>query len=431
MKIRNTIFFSIGLLSALASMASVAQVDVDSSLAGRRISGIWINGNEKTMAHVILREMKTKTRDALDPGRMDEDWKRILNLGLFNRVQISAAPTDSSAALFIDVTEPQYWAPVPILHLNEKSWKKISYGAGLIHINFRGRAETVFIQGKLGYNPLVQFSYSNPWIGPRKLTLQTDLYLGRVRSRHFDEENVDEIQKRFQVFIGKRFGFHTVFRVYAGYREVGFEDDRPATVSETGLDRIPYLGCILNWDHRDLRDYPHRGWNVAIAATRNGFSSSGPEFSQLSWDARVYLPLSSSTLAARMHAGLSSGAVPVYDKYYFGFSERIRGHFNEVLEGDNHIGAGLAWRIPLLPIRYFQLDEDSRLTNLRFGMGFGIFADTGAIWQRYHKPLKSDWLSGYGCGLHFLLPYNIVLRFETAFDENSRQEWVADLDVDI
>ena len=71
------------------------------------------------------------------------------------------------------------------------------------------------------------------------------------------------------------------------------------------------------------------------------------------------------------------------------------------------------------------------LSDLRFGLGWGLFADTGVVWNQ-GEPLKvNNLLSGYGVGLHIFLPYNFIVRLESAWNESGKQQWIVDLNVDI
>lgn len=141
---------------------SFSQIIVDSSLVRRKITSIQIHGNEKTKAPVILREMKLSVGDSLDPHKLEQDQKRIQNLNLFNRVIILAEPEGKDVRLMVLVTEKWYLFPYPIFFINERDWSKLSYGAGLTHLNFRGRAETFSFLFWLGYNPIIRLDYTNP-----------------------------------------------------------------------------------------------------------------------------------------------------------------------------------------------------------------------------------------------------------------------------
>jgi outer membrane protein assembly factor BamA len=156
------------------------------------------------------------------------------------------------------------------------------------------------------------------------------------------------------------------------------------------------------------------------------------DYTSFQTDARGYLPLiGRCTFAVRNAVDLTAGAVPVYDRFYLGYDERIRGHWSETAEGENRWIASAALRFPLIKIRYFDLGEASESMNLKFGVSFGLFADAGTAWLHGEKLSADRVLFGYGAGLHFHLPIIDVLRLEAAFDEKGRREWVFDIGADI
>jgi outer membrane protein assembly factor BamA len=411
-----------------------AQTYADSSLTDRIIGVVRIYGNKKTKAPVILREMKQKIGEPLDPYLLEEDRKRIQNLNLFNRVIITVSPAGEEALIQISVTEKWFFLPYPILFMNERDWSKLSYGAGLTHVNFRGRAETLNGLFWLGYNPSIQMAYGNPWIGGKHhLAFQASVYYQRVLSKHYVDQEVFETYIGGEAVIGKRFGYHTFFNIHLGYKELTF---KPSVAGETlmadGRDRLPSLKLSLILDHRDLREYPRSGWYLTGYVLKTGFPSTTIDYLWSGFDGRIYIPLGiKPTLAFRTMANFSSGVVPVYHRTYFGYNERVRGHFFEISEGENRALASIALRFPILPIRFFDLSSHPQLSNLKFGISMALFADTGLTWMQGERVHSSKCISGYGLGIHFHLPYVNVLRFELAFNEFRKAEFIVDLNVDI
>jgi len=409
------------------------QVFLDSVLVGRRIDAIQIHGNQKTKASIILREMKSCEGDTLDEALLMEDQKRIQNLNLFNRVTIFAQYQDRRVIVHVHVTEQWYIFPYPIFFINERDWDKLSYGAGLKHFNFRGRAEILDAFFWLGYNPSVQLDYINPWIGGRHhLSLRTNIYFQKVRSKHYRDEEVTENHKGVYGILGKRFGYHTHLNMSLSYREVTFSpSDSGQTLSPDGRDRLPSLGLSLVWDHRDLIEYPHSGWYVYFSAVKTGVSSMTADYLFYGFDTRAYVPLGRTTLAFRLASDVSHGKIPLYDRLYIGYNERVRGHFFEAFEGENRALASAAFRIPLIPVRYVDLGDQSQMMNLKFGLSLGFFIDTGTVWFQSEGINDLKFQTGYGVGLHMHLPYINVLRFEMAFNQRGRKQFILDMGVDI
>jgi len=401
-------------------------------MEGRWITEVLIFGNERTKPETILREMKTRSGDVFDASRIEEDRKRIQNLGVFNRVEMFAEPAGEDVRVAVFVTEGLSFIPYPVFHLNERDWKKLSYGAGLRHVNFRGRAETLDVLLSAGYNPIYRFSYVNPWIdGTNGLQAVLDVHFQRLLSKHFRDEKAHENHLGFFVQIGKRLTLTTSLNALLGYREVSLSPEWIGLL-EYHRDRMPVAGLSALMDHRDLKEYPNRGYFLILSARKTGWPSMRADYTTIETDARGYLPvIGQCTFAARNAIALTAGVVPVYDRLFLGYEERIRGHWSVMAEGENRWIASAALRFPLIKIRHFDLGESSESMNLKFGVSFGFFADAGKVWFHNERLDTGRLLFGYGAGLHFHLPIVDVLRFEAAFDEKGRREWIFDIGADI
>jgi len=436
LSISHLTFYCLLTLLTIGNPSLWAQVFIDSTLIGQKISAILIHGNEKTKPSVILREMKQQKGDTLSLDLLEEDRKRIQNLNLFNRVVVYTEPEGEQVCIHVQVSEQWYIFPYPVIFINDRDWSKVSYGAGLMHRNFRGRAEILDTIFWLGYDPLVQLKYTNPWIGGKHhLFFQPELFYQKKRSKHYEDKNVNENHFGFNCSMGKRFGYHTYISLTLGYREITFNPSIPGqTLSEDGSDRLPSLGLVITLDHRDLREYPHQGWYARLSARKTGFPSMTVDYFRTTCDLRKYFPIgkgSGSTLAFRTALNYAMGEIPIYNRIYLGYDERIRGHFHETHEGENRALGSVAFRIPLIPVRYYNLADLPQMQNLKFGLSMGLFADTGIVWFQGDKIKRSMFHSGFGFGLHVHLPYFQVIRFEMAFDEDWKEQFIVDLWVDI
>jgi hypothetical protein len=82
-------------------------------------------------------------------------------------------------------------------------------------------------------------------------------------------------------------------------------------------------------------------------------------------------------------------------------------------------------------VRHFSIGRRPEFSNLKWGLGFGLFADTGTTWFQEKAVKASSLQSGWGAGLHIILPYVDLLRLEVAFDERGNIQGIADLTIDI
>lgn len=413
-----------------------------------RITAIIIEGNRRTKPHIILREMQCKVGAIADPEVMARDRKRILNLGIFSRVEVHGYRVAGGVQIIVTVFENWFLFPYPIFFLNDREWKwnKVSYGAGLLHLNFRGRNETISASGWAGYNPSVQLDYGNPWMfGKANLFGRWRFYSSRTQNRFYQQNQQEVNEERIggSFNLGRRFGHFNYFSVNLGYSELELDPYVPGqTLNPSGKDELPTLGLNYTYDARDFYEYPLEGAYARLWARRVGFGQQNIHYLRYGLDLRRYQKISKHlTLAAYGMADLGHDEVPVYDLVYLGYSNRVRGRFFDRVSG-RHVALGsVEARLPLVPIRYLSASNNSLLRqmvpgfllpyvrNVKFGMNVALFYDYGIAWSENKIPDWKTGLSGFGAGLHFHLPIAGLVRLELASDDEGKLQGIFDVGV--
>ncbi|KAA3620090.1 MAG: hypothetical protein DWQ05_05010 [Calditrichaeota bacterium] len=420
------------------------------------IVDIQVSGNKKTKPAVILREMRTQIGDTVSAADLQYDARRIESLGLFTRVDISLESQENGVALLIDVTEQWYIFPFPIFYFNDReyTWEKASYGMSLLHTNFRGNAETLACAAWAGYNPGTYLTYSIPAInGNKHYFLSARFFLYHVRSKSLEILNLktDENQIGSSVSFGRRLNLENSVQISLGFSRIKYDPPvRGQTLNPSGTDNLPSISFNFSHNSRDLAWYPRRGSLLSISYQKTGFwNDAHIDYRHLYLDYRFYHPILKDLIfATRYTMQMSDGALPVYNRAYFGYTTRIRGRFDERYEGENRMFASFELRFPIIPVRYIQLEEKSLRgygRNLKFGISGSFFMDMGSLWVqsqnlgRYtsgEQYLSSGyfglqtrptrWLRGYGAGLNFHLPYVNIVRLELGFDDDLNTEFIFD-----
>jgi outer membrane protein assembly factor BamA len=398
------------------------------------VKDIVILGNEKTQEHVILREMSLKVGERITSTALEYDKNRIYSLQLFNKVDLDYTVEGEKATLFVRVSERWYIFPVPILGFKYRDPKNFYYGLGFVHDNFRGRNEKLVGSFALGFDRWASVSYQNP-----KITDDDDIFfrgylsLSKVRNQNVSQGIYDQTVHTGELSLGKRMGLHHTLLGTAGYRRWKVSDPQPGrTVSITGVDSYVTIGVRYTFDTRDVREYATEGVEASLWMTKYGVGEGEIDLFRSGYDFRGFIPLgfAEAALGARAFGGFTAGGiVPSYLHSYFGYDERIRGHFSTVLEGENILGHSVELRVPILLPRYGTITSiplPAQFSVWRFGMYAGFFADAGKIWYRGEGVGGRPWYSGYGMGLHFLLPYSIVLRTEYALNHQGAGQFVLD-----
>ena len=85
-----------------------------------RINSIEINGNKKTKDYIILNELAFKVDNRLSIKELEqkitESEENLINLKLFNFVDITSIIDQKNVTIVIDIVERWYVWPYPILY---------------------------------------------------------------------------------------------------------------------------------------------------------------------------------------------------------------------------------------------------------------------------------------------------------------------------
>ena len=401
------------------------------------IERIIVAGNNMTKDFVILREMTLKPGGYLTQQLLEYDQNRIYSLGLFNQVRIRPELSSPGKVLLtVEVSERWYIFPIPIIGIKDRSWSKAYYGLGLLHNNFRGRNEKLYLMLIFGYDKSFSLSYRNPFLTENGSTfLESRLGYYKIRNKSrisgSDSPDFDESHISASLTAGKRIGIEHTAWLSAGYEIVSIPEYSPGrTISAGGTDRFGFLGIGYSYDTRDLYEYPSYGTYFRCGVTKSGFTTVGLNTVRYSADIRRYSQVGSGLVVSGRGFGelSAAGTTPSYSRVYFGYNERIRGHFHEIIEGENLLGFSSELHLTLLEPVYKKIDfMPAEFSILKLGIVAAVFGDAGSAWFRGTPLMLKEFKKGYGFGLHFLLPYSMVLRTEYAFNEIRRGEFIIDI----
>jgi outer membrane protein assembly factor BamA len=405
------------------------------------VDSIQITGNETTKDFIILRELTFGIGDTLTPHIASYNRERIYSLRIFNDVILKPYSSAGKNILSIEIVESWYIYPIPIVVLKDRDWEKLSYGVSVSLLNFRGRNETLSGFATFGYDPAFGFRYFNPNLSyNQNLNLQINLGYSTVTNKSSKAEYLygDSFeQKNFtsRLQLGKRFGNY-----HWAYLKTGFDYiETPFYIqginaSDDNIDRTLVVGASYVYDTRDLTLYAAEGIYALLNYEFKGMGIDGINYRVADLEFREYRKIVEKFTAKwRISMRHTAGeTVPYYDYSYLGYSERIRGYFNDgQSEGnDRFVGSveinypivqetriNLYW-VPLLP---------NSLLSYRVAVIAGLFGDTGFTRNSGDPLMIKDFNTGYGTGISFLLLPYFICRLEFAINDNGHTEWIFDL----
>ncbi len=430
-------------LLVLAAGSAVSQDSVVTVPRPARIDSlpvvdtVVLVGNAHTKDFVILREMSLGPGVRITPQLLEYDKNRIYSLRLFNEVRMDTVPSaPGRVTVVVTVKERWYIFPYPVFGIKDRDWSKVFYGFGISHQNFRGRNEKLFTTFVFGYDPAAVLYYRNPFLSTDgTYALDTRLAFNKIQNKSIIAQdgmpNFDERHYSIGVSLGRRFGIAHALWVSAGYEVVEIPGDMSGTtISPDGRDNYPTGAIGYSYDTRDLTEYPTLGTLAQLSISQSGVRGDYVHLTRYAADLRQYIPLVGGfVLAGRGFTNVvAGGKTPSYNHTYFGYAERIRGHFKEVMEGEDILGFAAELHYELLTPRYFKVGFlPEEFSIWKFGIVAALFGDAGTVWFRGDPVALNRFAKGYGAGLNFLLPYSAVLQVDYAFNEARRGEFILDV----
>lgn len=394
------------------------------------VDSIKIIGNENTEEYIILRELTFAVGDSVKLDVLEYNKERIYSLGIFNFVNVYKEINN----VIIDVAESWYIYPIPFYHLiNDEA----RYGVRVVWKNFRGRNEKLSATVALGYNPYYSMTYQIPVLSRKHdLGMNVSSYYQRIGNPSSNivktiGEDFEYIFISNAVSIGKRFDQFNNAAISIGYSYVEAPKNygNGVNASDDRIDNYPFMGVSYLYDTRDLKQYAMMGSYIYLSYLYKGFTADKISHSIFSADFRQFDhligPISHKCRVAGRHT--SGNSVPIYDLSYIGYKDFVRGHKDDIREGDNSYIMSyeidvpivrewdLVLKVPFLP---------TRLTSTRIGIHLTAFVDAGVAFNTSDRINKLQFDKGWGFGINLLfLPHN-GLRFEYAWNEFGQGEFL-------
>lgn len=256
------------------------------------VDRIDVVGNVRTLDGVIRREMQLAEGDAFSSAKIRESERRIRNLGFFESVKISNAPTDAPDRTRVTV------------EVVEQSTGELSIGAGvssdaglLANLSIRernllGRGQDLLLSFALSFDDQqIDLSFTEPYFLNRPLAAGIDLFAS-------EQDNDDESNfSQESIGAGVRLGYSLSrnWRQTWGYqlRQDDIQADANASRfirAQDGLSVTSRVSHRLSYDVTNNRFQPSEGIRLTMD---NAVAGLGGDVSYLSTEvkAATYYPV--------------------------------------------------------------------------------------------------------------------------------------------
>lgn len=388
-----------------------------------------IEGNDLVKDGVILRGLGIRSGDLFSQSRFFEGTRELYMLGYFDTIDVSYSTTTTHQ---VDVVVKVKERPTRFLKgglgYGTQSKERVSLGAEDLNFFGNGRKLDVtatysgFVTDPSKYRTtLLRAKLSQPYIFDTRLDAETDI------TREWDDrEAYDSVQTGWRTSVGRRIGSKITVNLH--YRYQGTRVTRVSPLALTpGFTNISAVGPTLTYDNTDDTFLPGLGWRV-VASYEEGlrFFNGDVRFHKVEDRLGRFDTLFGGwTFFEGLQSGIiipDSGSLhdvlPIYERYFLGGANTVRGYSEKELGPRDATGAplgGSAFLVGNLELRH-------HLYKKLFGV---LFIDAGqlyptdptAIWPHMRFERVDDFRYGAGTGIRFHSPIGAI-RFEFGYKLN-------------
>ena len=323
---------------------------------------VVIEGNTKTRASVVAREMTLQPGDVFDLEAARRSESRLRNTRFFESVRVAPVPTA--------VPEQRDL----LVALKEGPTGMVSFGAGFSSVEqlvgfveysegnfdafnpdgwFRGGGQKFRLRVSAGnLSNSIEHSFEEPALWERDLAVGYNVY---QRFSGFQSSYFDLLTRGFDVY-ARRNILGVQARLSAGVRSVDLRDPKidllPPSILEAatpGATSIPEVALSLTRDTRDDFTFPTRGFRAALTNTYAG-GGLGGDVDYLKTDLRLgrwFLVSREATqtlsLVARLGTYQDFEKLPFYERQQLGGAYDLRGFKY------NYVGSPEVFEAPSTP----------------------------------------------------------------------------------
>ncbi len=357
------------------------------------VDKINLSGNTRTKDVVLRREMRLFPGDRYNGDKLRRSRQRIQNLGFFEEVSFDTKeePTTLPDKYDLDV------------FVKESKTGEFSFGAGYSSIDqfigfvnltqknfdlfnfpgFSGAGQTLAINMEVGSaRKDYELSFVEPWFLGYPLSTGFSVY---SRSRYWDK--YDEKRQGGNIFVGRELSEYWMGRLtyrYEGVRLGDMAEDTSIDVArEEGKNFISSLRTTLIHDTRDNKFNPSKGFYSTLSCEYAGGMLEGDkDFIKYETSNNKYFSIGQKTV---LELGLRLGMVeafddsvyvPVYERFYAGGANTIRGYKERRVGPEGEFGDPIGGRLRGI----FNAEYIYQLTP---GLKWAFFYDNGNVWATH------------------------------------------------
>jgi outer membrane protein insertion porin family len=383
---------------------------------GKIIREIRLIGLNRTKEFVVLRELGSKVGEPFTAENARKDPDRLAQLGIFGTIDLRPI-VDENDEVILELHLTETFPYLPRLSLEVSDADGVSAGVGFTALNLFGRGIRLDASVRGGGATTFEVVSEAPWVWGDRYGYEIEIF---SRDRFNQIWEFDEDSFELNLRMGKRIKEH--FRAGLLFSYVSLTSDQPNITIEAGnSDRVPTLGFYVGLNTLDSWFDPRRGWQGELQVSKSGGPLGGiTDFSSYLIDVRRYQPVvdrhqivvfSLTTL----RTGVPDETFPKWLAFEIGGANTVRGWSFASLVGKSQFINTAEYRYTLMKTRFFPMFG----LNINLGVLAAAFVDSGITWNKGEEFKSSNFLTGYGVGVRFLVPFVDMIRFDVGWGEEN------------
>ncbi len=376
-----------------------------------------------------------------------------MNRSLFNFVTITKEINDRKCNIEVVVIERWYIWPIPILQfadrninswLDKKDLSRVNYGIDLRVDNFRGLMENLNITLQGGYDILMAFKWSIPYLSKNQvfgmgfaggIQLNHEVAYQTIDNKEIFYKSANDFAQQLR-YANADFTFRPEYNyLYGfniGFNQYIFQDTILELNPDFASDQTTYnfftIGIGFKLDFRDYKPYPLEGYYFDISIHKKGFGIFNNDVNYFSI---------ASTFDQYLH---------IYNKWYFAYNfgakftnqntqspyfihsglgyhpTTIRGYELYVVNGQKIGLVKSNLKFELIPRTTFNINwiKSTKFSKVFFELYANLFFDAAYVDDIYTSqlnPLSNQLLWSTGLGIDMITYYDMVLRLELSVNK--------------
>jgi outer membrane protein insertion porin family len=315
------------------------------------LESIRVEGNTKSKAVVIIRELALRPGDVFDRKRMDVSEARLKNTNYFEDVRLNPEPTNIPGRKDLGITVREgrtgnftlgagfgsVEAAVVYFEVTQGNFDLFNWRSG-----FQGDGQKFRFRAALGTNSnQIVVSFIEPWLFEQRLEFGVELYRSET---DYNSADYNELRTGFELFLRRRLfelvearlsyrlELVEIFDVAGGPGVVTGDGVADVFQAAEGEDLVSKVGLTFLRDNRDSLTFTRQGNRTSLLSEVAGL---GGDVNYYKFEAKTaqFFPTfdtleQSFSIVAR--AGTvtpwgDSTQVPFYDRFYLGGPSSLRG----------------------------------------------------------------------------------------------------------